>query len=170
MKKFVFCPYCRSKLLVGNIEGGRRRYCPGCGWINYINPVPVVAVIVSDRCSRLLLVKRSVAPHKGRWSLPGGFLESGEGPVEAGRRELFEETGLLGDFSQLVGVCSQRSSQYGSVMVTGISFAVDRFELSPGDDASDARFFTLKKLPEIPFSCHRKMVELYRKRGYGLIP
>ena len=163
MKKFIFCPYCRSELVSGKIEGCQRRYCPGCGWINYINPIPVVAVLVSDHRFRILLVKRALSPQKGRWSLPGGFLESGEEPVEAGRRELFEETGLEGTFSKLVGVCTQRSQQYGSVMVTGISFAVRSFDPRPGDDASDAKFFLSGEMPEIPFSCHRKMLELYRR-------
>ncbi len=41
----------------------------------------------------------------GTWLPVGGELEPGETPLEAARRELFEETGLEGEFSSLEGAC-----------------------------------------------------------------
>lgn len=54
----------------------------------------VVAGAVYDR-GRLLAARRSAPPElAGRWELPGGKLEPGEGPQEALVRELREELGV----------------------------------------------------------------------------
>ena len=50
------------------------------------------AVITDDR-GRVLLLKHRFRPGGG-WGMPGGFLEKGEQPDEALRRELREEVGL----------------------------------------------------------------------------
>jgi len=54
--------------------------------------VGVGAVIVQD--GKLVLVKRAVEPGKGRWSIPGGAVELGEGVRETAIREAKEECGL----------------------------------------------------------------------------
>jgi 8-oxo-dGTP diphosphatase len=52
---------------------------------------------------RVLLVQRAKPP-VGAWSLPGGHVEFGETAVEAARRELFEETGVAANLTELVGL------------------------------------------------------------------
>jgi 8-oxo-dGTP diphosphatase len=49
--------------------------------------------IVTDSRGRVLLLKHRFRPGSG-WGLPGGFIERGEQPGEALRRELREEIGL----------------------------------------------------------------------------
>ena len=51
------------------------------------------AAIVSDGRGRVLLLKHRFRPGSG-WGLPGGFIEKGEQPDAALRRELREEIGL----------------------------------------------------------------------------
>lgn len=54
--------------------------------------VSAAGIIVNDRGEVLLL--DHVVRHKNSWGLPGGFINRGEQPDEALRRELLEETGI----------------------------------------------------------------------------
>ena len=54
--------------------------------------VGVGGVVVAD--GRVLLIRRGKAPLLGRWSIPGGTVESGETLEQALVREMAEETGL----------------------------------------------------------------------------
>ena len=51
------------------------------------------AAIVVDGNDKVLLLNHVLRPYSG-WGLPGGFIERGEQPEEAIRRELREETGI----------------------------------------------------------------------------
>jgi len=51
-----------------------------------------------------VLMGRRTSPHgRGTWSPPGGKAEPGETPEETARRELVEETGLVGAVPRVVG-------------------------------------------------------------------
>lgn len=56
---------------------------------------PLLGVSVALwRGEKVLLARRANAPLAGKWSLPGGLVETGETLVQSARRELLEETGL----------------------------------------------------------------------------
>lgn len=54
--------------------------------------VGVIAVV--RRNGHLLLAQRSRGSYLGKWGFPGGHVERGETVVDAGMRELMEETGV----------------------------------------------------------------------------
>ncbi len=56
--------------------------------------VDVVILTMSSGRLHVLLVRRGVAPFKGRWAIPGGFKRPTETLDEAAKRELAEETGV----------------------------------------------------------------------------
>jgi ADP-ribose pyrophosphatase YjhB (NUDIX family) len=158
MRKYNYCPICAGSFKTDFVEGKNREVCRKCGWIHYLNPVPVVACLAVDNKKQLLLIRRGIPPRKGSWALPGGFIDLGESPEKAARRELLEETGLKGSAAKVTGACTQKSSNYGYVMIIGVSFHLSNYETVPGDDADDAQFFHVSDMPYVPFSCHRKLI------------
>ncbi|HNX90890.1 MAG TPA: NUDIX hydrolase [Candidatus Omnitrophota bacterium] len=161
MKKFEYCPFCAVELKPAVIENRERLKCGKCGWVDYKNPLPAVAVFVTDSANRLLLVKRAFAPYKGAWSIPGGFVEMGETIEQAALRELAEETGLSGTAGDFVGAHIDHNDVYGSVMIVGVEVFADKFDLTAGDDASGADFFATGDIPEIPILSHRILIQKY---------
>jgi ADP-ribose pyrophosphatase YjhB (NUDIX family) len=71
----------------------------------------------------VLLVQRKVAPRRGEWCLPGGFMELEETPEAAVLRELLEETGLTGQVTGLIGLKAAPNRIYHTVLVAGYRVA-----------------------------------------------
>lgn len=161
MKIKQYCPYCGYGLVDKFMEGRLRRYCNRCAAPVYENPVPAACLVTIDKNERILLVKRSVAPKKGWWCLPGGFMELGETPEEAGLRELEEETGIHGKIDMLLGVTTHSGDIYDTILMTG--FLVRQYSGIPfaGDDADDVKWFDRDKMPEIAFSSHQNFINIY---------
>lgn len=162
--KYRYCHKCgkkTEKIIQGNKE---RDYCPNCKTIFYKNPTPSVAVCAVDEENRLLLVKRAIEPEKDRWCLPGGFIENGESSRQTVLRELKEETGLTASEPELLGVETHLNGYFGDILLIGYSVNLDSYNLTPGDDAADAKFFEFSKTPPIPFRAHRKFIKLYQQK------
>lgn len=161
MRKKRFCYYCGAELTQKICEGSLRLFCESCNEPLYENPIPATCLVVVDNRERVLLVKRSVEPKKGFWSLPGGFMELGETPERAALRELKEETGLSGRIDRLLGVSANPSAQYHTVLMVG--YLVKRYSgaLIAGDDADDANYFYYSEMPEIAFASHVSFIRMY---------
>lgn len=143
------------------VEGRIRLFCAECNEPHYENPVPASCLVVVDDREKILLVKRNVEPHVGRWCLPGGFIELEETSEEAALRELKEETGLNGRIECLLGVKSSYSPLYYSVILVGYLVKSFTGTLSPGDDASEVAYFHRDELPDIPFDSHIRFIQSY---------
>lgn len=108
--------------------------------------VPCVGAIVIDDDGRLLLIKRANPPAQGTWSLPGGRVEAGEDWLDAVRRELLEETGVVATVDRFVGEV-RRDAPLGGIYVIRdylMTLPGDGSAAAPvaGDDARDAAWFT----------------------------
>ena len=160
-----FCPYCGAPLGEREGEGRLRLFCESENRFVYENPIPAATALVQDESGHILLVLRNREPGKNQWALPGGFVETGENPGAAARRELKEETGLEAFEPTLIDIIYQESDFYRvSLLIIGYHFARYEGETRAGDDAEDARFYPPDELPELAFESHREIIETFFRR------
>jgi ADP-ribose pyrophosphatase YjhB (NUDIX family) len=114
--------------------------------------VGVGAIIIED--ARVLLVKRAHPPLQAQWSIPGGVLEVGELIREAAVREAREETGLIVEPEDLLGVYDrilrnpEERVQYHYVLIDFFCRRVGG-ELLAASDAAEVRWFAREELPAL---------------------
>jgi len=111
-------------------------------------PELCVGAIAVD-ADRLLMIRRGHGPAAGKWSVPGGRVESGELLAEAVVRELWEETAVEGVCGQLVGWVEFFEEGQNYVI---LDFRVAVLEATPptaGDDAAEARWVPLSDVAEL---------------------
>jgi len=111
--------------------------------------VGVGAVIIEE--ARVLLVKRAHPPLQAQWSIPGGVLEVGELVRDAAIREAREETGLIVEPADLLGVYdrvlrnAEQRVQYHYVLIDFLCRRVGG-QLQAASDAAEVRWFTREEL------------------------
>lgn len=103
---------------------------------------------------RVLLVERGHEPFRGRWALPGGFVDYGEDPDLAVVREVVEETGLSGlPFRQFRAFGQPGRDPRGhTVSLVYVAVVIgDLPAVAGGDDAAAAAWHPLDRLPDLAF-------------------
>jgi 8-oxo-dGTP diphosphatase len=123
----------------------------------YPRPAVAVDVVVQSRDGHVLLVRRRNEPYKGRWALPGGFVEIDERLADAAVRELAEEAGLTGLELRPVGVFDEpgRDPRGRTISVAFSGRVGERSWPRAGSDAADARWIPLDDLPPTAFDHDR---------------
>jgi 8-oxo-dGTP diphosphatase len=132
-------------------------------------PVTVDAVIF-DEHGRLLLIRRLNPPFKGRYALPGGFLDIGETTEDGCRRELMEEAGIEAGELHLVGVYSDpdRDPRGHTVSAAYLS-VIESAEPQSGDDAASAAWVENWRRLKLAFD-HTRIVADAARLFSGIIP
>ena len=119
--------------------------------------VVVFSVMKDDECEdvrrlqekklKILLIRRGGFPYKGSWAMPGGFCRKGEDVIDSARRELCEETGIGDAYVKLVGVYGEPGRDPRGWVISSTYMALMNgrdCHLKAGDDAQDARWFTVE--------------------------
>ena len=126
-----------------------------------MRPATVDALVFKE--NNVLLVKRGREPFKGKWALPGGFIEESETAEEACRREVKEETGLDVKVLELHAVYSAPGRDLRGCVSVVFFCRLEGGELRGGDDAKEAQWHSLDSLPELAFD-HAKIITDARKK------
>lgn len=131
-----------------------------------MSPALTVDAVVFDARGRLLLIRRKFPPFKGRYALPGGFVEIGETVEAAVARELAEETGLKAKALRLIGIYSdpKRDPRRHTVSV---AFLVQIAGKKPqaGDDADAAEFVADWRGKTLAFDHNKIVTDVLKLKG-----
>jgi ADP-ribose pyrophosphatase YjhB (NUDIX family) len=141
-----FCTRCGDALQFGEVEGEDRHRlaCAACGYVAYVNPRLVVTTIPINAAGEVVLLRRGIEPGKGWWAQPGGFLEVDETVTEAAIRETLEETGLVVEPGEIVGLYSRLEA---AVVVIAFEARVVRGEYRLNPEALEIQAFRPEAIP-----------------------
>jgi ADP-ribose pyrophosphatase YjhB (NUDIX family) len=157
---FNFCPRCGTPVVRQHLYGALRATCPNCKWIHFIDPKVAAAVLVIQG-DRVLLVRRAGEPFRGLWTLPAGFVNSGEDPAEAAARECLEETGLRVRVTRVFEIVPGREHARGADFVIVYEAEVVSGELQADDDVDAAEWFATTDLPQLAFRATQKVLQSF---------
>lgn len=147
MQPVRYCPKCASKLDTKLIEGVERKACssPGCGFVHWDNPLPVVAALVEYQ-GQIILARNAKWPHE-IFSLVTGFLERKESPERAVIREVKEELGLDSEVTSFIG-----HYPFAEMNQIILAFSVRAVgELKTSVEIAETRMITIEQLRAYDF-------------------
>ncbi len=135
----------------------------------------VIFSIIADALN-VLLIERGGEPFKGKWALPGGFVDGDESVADGAARELEEETGVRNVYlEQLYTFGAVDRDPRGRVITVAYYALVPSGGLNvrAASDARDASWYRIDGLPELAFD-HGEIVatahaRLIAKLGYSTI-
>ena len=157
------CPRCGAHIDVEE----RRAHCETCGYTQYESSSPTASAVLVDDAGRVLLARRAIEPERGKWDLPGGFLESGEHPLDGLRRELREETGLHVEPAQFLGVWMDVYGDSGKSTLNLSWVCGADGEPNAADDIDEVRWFAPAELPpvdELAFTVNALVLAAWRNQ------
>lgn len=160
---YCYCPHCARALERRVIELRERLACPdpGCGYVHWDNPLPVIAALV-ELNDRIVLARNHAWPEKV-FGLITGFIERGESAEEAAAREVMEELALSTSRSELIGV-------YPFVRKNELIVAyhlVCRGEIRLNEELAEYRMIAPEKLRPWDFGTGLAVRDWLARRGYG---
>jgi len=135
---------------------------------NYKYPRPALTVDAlvytkSQGIYYVLLVQRGIDPFKGKWALPGGFVNMDELLETACRRELMEETGLkverMMQFKTFDAI--DRDPRHRTISVVYSVELPEQADVQGDDDATAAEWFAVDNLPELGFDHKNILSEFF---------
>lgn len=138
---------------------------------NYPYPRPalttdVVIFSLRQQQLQLLLVKGTDGPYKGKWALPGGFVQHGEDLMQGAQRVLQQKTGVGGVFLEQLYTFGGPGRDPRKWAITVAYFALipsDQIALRPATSHDTAEWFALDKLPSLALD-HMDIVNMAQAR------
>lgn len=143
---------------------------------SYEHPRPALTVDcvvfgLDDDDLKVLLIRRGVAPFKGSWALPGGFVHIDETLEDAARRELEEETGLRNVFLEQLYTFGAPGRDPRERVVSVAYYALVNLrdhKVQAATDAGQAAWFSLDDLPKLAFD-HDRILDTAQQRLRGKV-
>jgi 8-oxo-dGTP pyrophosphatase MutT (NUDIX family) len=162
------CSFCGEEFWPKNSSWPRTCYC--CKNISYLNPIPVVIGIIPVHINtgvRFLIEKRGIAPQKGGWALPSGYIDFAETWPHAIVREVFEEVGLKTDEKnwQLFDVVNGANHNLLIFAVHSKIISFRDIDFKPNNEVSGIDFISSQMEKELCFPTHNEMLAKHCESG-----
>lgn len=143
--EYQFCPVCggRLKSSVLKEHEPERLVCSECAFIFYLDP-KLVACSLVEMDNRIVLLKRGIDPQRGKWVMPGGYVDRGEVVEAAARRETEEECGIKIRITNLLGLYSY-PDRLGVVVAYMAEYLSG--DLIVGDETLAVKLFRPEEIP-----------------------
>ena len=163
-----FCSQCGGEVILRIPEGDTlpRYICPECHTIHYQNPKVIVGCIPEWE-NKILLCKRAIAPHQGKWTLPAGFMENNETLIQGAARETLEEANARVEIRELYAVYSLPHISQVYMLFRAKLLDLDFF---PGIESLEVRLFGEQEIPwnDIAFRViHDPLKRYMEERHHG---
>lgn len=128
--------------------------------------VDVVVFTIRDKQLELLLIQRAVSPHKGRWALPGRFVDLAEDLDKAAVNALKVETGLNNIYLEQLYTFGSPKRDPRERVITVAYYALipsEKLELNSTADADAIEWHDINSLPKLAFD-HADIVSMAHQR------
>lgn len=128
--------------------------------------VDLVVFTIKDSKLKVLLIKRALDPFKGKWAIPGGFVQVNETIEDAAKRELEEETGIKEVYLEQLYTWGGLERDPRGRVISISYFALinsDGIKLEATTDAVEAGWFDVNKIPSLAFD-HKNILDYAVKR------
>jgi len=154
-QNYTYCPRCATELTERLLGHKSHPTCPACNFIQFQDPkVAVIAFVThvdpATQENRVLLIQRAVDPAKGKWAMPGGYMDADEMPEDALQRELLEEVGLKIQIEQLLNIFPMPGADgiNRGILLAYQARPADpsQIELYPQDDVCAASWLTRSEI------------------------
>lgn len=143
------CPLCGAAYSEKSYSD-QKFHCAKCFYDFYISPKPCNGLLIENDQGEILLIKRKYDPDKGKWDVPGGFVDQNENLELSTIREAKEELGV--DIKELKYLASYPDTyEYQKVTHHSLIFMmtakIESGEIKAQDDAEEYKFFSKDQLP-----------------------
>ncbi len=150
------CSYCGSRFR--NSETWPKS-CPECGNTSYLNPVPVVVLLVPVG-DGLVVARRNIEPKRGTLVLPGGYLDLGETWQEGAQREMYEETGIRIPAGE-ISLYDVRNGLDNTLVIAGLASSQPGSCLKPFSSSETQEISLILEPIKLGFPLHDLLVQRY---------
>lgn len=120
-----------------------RRMCTRCDFVDYVNPKIVVGAVATWE-DKILICKRAIEPRLGYWTLPAGFMETGESVEEGAMREAREEACADLEIERTLAIYSIPRIAQVQIMFKAKLRSPD---IAPGPESQEVKLVTWDEIP-----------------------